>query len=216
MKKILLLILGLSILSCQQEELTVIEGQEEASLLDDGQLTGLIKSVSSHDGSYDDIVDSSPCFSIDFPYQIIVNGEQHNVNSISDLAGFKEDDAIEPVFPVDITFANYLQDSINSMNELQDYIDRCASGVMYNDRIVCVDFIYPVELSVYDPVTSDFGVISLQHDKQTFTTIEQMDVGMRVSIRFPLTLQHTDGTSMEISGNGDLKQTILDMLPGCK
>jgi hypothetical protein len=216
MKKFAFLLILLLGLSCQKEELTVIEEQEEASFLEDGQLTNLIKSVASHDGSYDDLVDGSSCFSIDFPYDVMVNGKPYTINSITDLALLNKGDEIMPVFPIDITFANYIEADVPNVEVFQEFIDRCADGSLYNDRITCVDFVYPIDVSVYDPVNSDFGIISFQHDKQTFTEVEEMDPVMIASIRFPISLVLENGTRIQIADNQDLKSSILDLLPGCE
>jgi hypothetical protein len=215
MKNIFLFALILLTAACQKEEFTVVEGQEEASFLADGQLTGLIQSVAAHDGSFDDIVDQSPCFSINFPYQVTFKGTVYTINSVADLSIFKEGDVVEPVFPIEISFANYQKDRIASSQAFTEYIQKCEDGLMYNDRITCVDFVYPIDVSVYDPVNSDFDLISFQHDKQTFTTIDDMDRIMIASIRFPIQLITDNGTRMEIAGNEDLKATILGMLPLC-
>lgn len=216
MKKFAFLLIFLLGLSCQKEELTIIDEQEEVSFLEDGQLTNLIKSVASHDGSYDDLVDRSPCFSIDFPYQVIVNGKGYAINSISDLAILNKGDDIMPVFPIEITFANYIEADVPNVEVFQEFIDRCADGSMYNDRITCIDFAYPIDISVFDPVNSDFGIISFEHDKQTFTGVEEMDPLMIASIRFPILLVLDNGTRIQIADNQDLKSSILDLLPGCE
>ena len=89
--KYLLVFTALFLLGCQKEKLEIIEApDEEASFLFDQQLTSLLKSVASHDGSFDDVIDNSSCFSIDLPYQIALNGETHNVNTIDDLLPIKE------------------------------------------------------------------------------------------------------------------------------
>lgn len=216
MRTFLMLTLTVVLFSCQKEELTIVEAETETSFLSDAQLTGLVKSVASHDGSYDDVIDQSSCFSINFPYQIYLNGELLAINGINDLLGIKSEDSVEMVYPFTITFANYLEATIPAEKEFTNFISRCEEGLMYNDRITCVDFSYPVRISVYNTATSNFETLIFNHDKETFTEIELMDAGTLANIQFPIQLQFADGTYRTIESNEQLKIQILELLPICE
>lgn len=201
--------------SCQVESLTIEQEAEELSFLQDFILTGLIKSVSSHDGSFDDIIDNASCYSINFPYQIELNGKVKNITSIADINDIKEEDEVLPIFPITISRATYDEVSLNSIDDFVLNQQNCANGLLYNDRITCVDFTYPIEVGVFNENSNDFDFISLEHDKDTFTTIESFLDNTLASIRFPIYLID-DNNSTEIRSNEQLKEAIRTIALSCE
>jgi len=215
MKNIVLLALILMTFSCQKEELTVVQNQEDTSFVADTQLMGLIKSVASHDGTFDDLVDQSSCFSINFPYDIFLNGKQMSISSINDLLIIKPYDEVVPVFPITITTANYIDFDIENQTVFNDYAFSCANGLMYDDRITCLDFNYPVTVSLYDRDETSFETITYNHDKETFEGMDLFEEGVIATINFPVTVKMLDGTNAVIQSNAELKSRILQMLNIC-
>jgi len=215
MRKYLILIFAFGVLACQKEELSVVQEQEETSLLADKQLVGLIQSVSSHDGTFDDFVDESACFSINFPYEVLLNGELITINSINDLLTIKPMDDVVPIFPISITTANYIEIEVANQATFASYILSCANGLMYNDRITCLDFNYPISLSLYNPDNTTFETIIFNHDKETFEGLELFEEGTIATIRFPLSVKMLDGTIITIESNQELKSRILQILNIC-
>jgi len=212
------LFLGMMVLlvGCQKEELTVIEGQDEESFMQDIQLKNLIMSVASHDGSFDDVVDKSSCFSIDFPYICYYNGFPYPVNSLEDLALFQEGDKLIPEFPVNITFANYLQAEVPDEDAFNQLIAQCENGLLFNESITCLDIVYPIRISIYNPDISTFETVIFSHDKQTFQSIEDFDTSLIASIQFPIQIELPNDVVLTINSNDVLKSQILDIIPLCE
>jgi hypothetical protein len=215
MKKYLILSLVFIALACQKEELTVVQDQEETSFLADRQLVGLIQSVSSHDGSFDDLVDQSTCFSINFPYEILLNGEIIEITSINDLLVINPFDDVVPVFPISITTADYIEIDLANQKSFVNYAFSCANGLMYDDRITCLDFNYPISLSIYDQEESTFETIIYNHDKETFEGMDLFEEGTKATINFPVIVKMVDGTTVNIQSTQELKSRILQMLNIC-
>jgi len=201
---------------CQKEELTVVQAPDGESFLRDGQLRSLIMSVVSHDGSYDDIIDSSSCFSINFPYTCIYGGKEYLVNSIEDLSVFNEGMNLTPKFPIIITFADYISAEVPNADAFEDFKIACANGTLFNESITCIDINYPVDISIYNTVTSNFETISFLHDKQTFQTIEEMDQSLIANIQYPIEILLPNNVVLTIESNEVLKSEILSMIPICE
>lgn len=216
MRKFLIILSALAFLSCQKEELTITQDESETSFLADRQLTGMVKSVASHDGTFDDLVDQSSCFSINFPYQILLNGYVYDVNSINDLMPLTKYDFIVPIYPFNITFGNYQETEVVTQEGFYTLVDQCNNGGLYDERITCVDFTYPLSVSIYNRATSDFETMTFNHDKETFTEIELFETGTLASINYPITLHLEDGTNRVISSNEELKQEIMLLIPVCE
>ncbi len=209
------LLLLVVIWSCQKEEFTIVEDQEQKSFLGDSLLKGLLQSVASHDGSFDDLIDASSCFSIGFPYEIVKDGRKHLISSINDLTWITEMDVVEPVFPMDISFANYTKTVVMNTADLQELKNGCANGQFFDDRITCVDFIYPLSLAVYNTGDSSFETIILDHDKTTFLTIQNFEENTLASINYPIEIKINDDVILTVSSDEQLKSQILNSIPLC-
>lgn len=201
--------------SCQEEQLTVVEEQEEAPLALDSQLVGLMRSVSSHDGSIDDVVDRSSCFSIVFPYTCNIEGVVYEVNSESDLKPFSEYDVLTPVFPITISYLDHTREVIKDMDTYQQRITECANGNLINDAIVCVDFSYPVTLALYHSDIASFETIQLNHDLDTYTALEVFSDDTVANIEYPIIISFATGGFIEINSNNELKLEIIRYLNSC-
>jgi len=216
MKWICVVALSTLLFSCQKEEFRIVEEENtEASILEDQILTNLITSVSSHDGSFDDVVDRSPCFSIQFPYSVYQGDVLIEINSEEDLTMLNDNAEITPVFPLSITLATYDELDVPTETAFNNYIAMCANGEMFNDRIVCIDFSYPISISMFLPADSTFETIVLNHDRDVFTEIESFEGTEVVNLQYPITLLYLDGTSTSINSNDELKAVILEMIPVC-
>lgn len=204
------------LIGCQKESLTITDEQEEESFLDDAQLVGLVRGVTAHDGSHDDIVDNSSCFSINYPFNCRVNGEVYLYQQASDLEGLYETDDIEPVFPITITYADYGEIQVSSLAAFQNIITSCATGDLYNEAIACVDLIYPVKIAMYNTTTSNFETRTFNHDRITFTELTAMTNTDLASFQFPLYVQVVGGDIVQINSNQELKATIQSHSTSCE
>ncbi|NND61856.1 MAG: hypothetical protein HKN48_01550 [Flavobacteriaceae bacterium] len=216
MKKYAVLAFAMIMMSCQKEELTVVETQEETTISTDAQLLSLVQSVASHDGSFDDVVDGASCFSIDFPYICQVNGEQYTVTSPTDLEDYTMYDELIPVFPVSITFADHTQMKVASYEQLMALSVECADGDLWNDRITCIDFEYPVTLSLFNTDNSDFQTLVFNHDRDTFVGIRDIETQIIATLNYPITVQLENGERITITSNETLKAEILNIIPVCE
>ncbi len=216
MKKIIWVCALLLIVSCQQEETAVVENQDEGpQLSQDDQLLHLIKTIATHDGTFDDVVDRSSCFSIDFPYICNANGKKYPVTRAEDLLPFDMYDELIPEFPINVTFANYAQMEVQNFSAFKQLMAQCANGELFDERITCVDLDYPVDLSVYDTVTTDFQTITFEHDMDTFTGIELLEENWVANISYPIVIMLDSGEHVAITSNEQLKFLILAYTPLC-
>ena len=216
MKWIVAVVLVCVFASCQKEEFRVVEEENtETSFLQDRILTQLITSVSSHDGSFDDVVDRSSCFSIQFPYSVYQGDDLIEINSENDLSLLNENATIIPVFPITITLATYDELEVPTETAFNNFIALCADGTMFNDRIVCIDFSYPIAFSMFHPTDSSFETIVLNHDRDVFIEIENFEGTEIVNLQYPISLIYLDGTSASINNNTELKEVIIELLPVC-
>jgi hypothetical protein len=216
MKFVLSIMLICFAFACQKEELKIIGGDESEAYAMDQQLKGLVVSVVAHDGSFDDVVDRSSCFSIDFPYTCLYNGHQYPMNNLKDLEPWTKGDMLVPVFPVSITFANHIQAEVPNNEAFINLIERCANGELFDDIIGCVDLVYPISIAVYNSDSSNFETIIFNHDRETFENIIDFDENTLVSMNYPIQIKLENEVVLTIDSNEILKSQILDRIPFCE
>lgn len=217
MKKILILMLLVTLFSCQKEEFRQTQEENtETSLLGDLQLKELVSAVTSHDGSFDDVIDRSPCFSLVFPYQVIQGGNTIDINSEEDLILLNDNAEITPVFPLELSMATHEILPINDAITFNNYISLCADGTLYNDIINCIDIDYPLELSLYHPTDNNFEILTFLHDRDVFESIDSFEGIEIVNIVYPISVLYMDGSIQSINDNEDLKARILEIIPLCQ
>ncbi len=205
-----------ALFACQEEEFTVVESKEDAIGVDeDRQLTSLMKLVSSHDGSFDNVVDDSDCFSINYPYMCSYNGELYTVNSVEDLAPFNMYDELIPEFPITMTLANYIEVEVPNLNAFETLISQCQNGQLFNERITCIDFVYPISVAIYNTETTNFDTLIFNHDRDTFTSLDLINENTVASVNYPVKMTTNTGLILTFNSNEELKDEILTVIPLC-
>src|SRR5688572_26535181 len=115
MKRILTIItIYILALSCQTDEL-VINNTPQDNLIGNTSLISKLMQMSQYHTTIDNVVDNTSCFAIQFPYNVVVNGQPIAVNDESDYQVIQnildEDDSNEDTiaiqFPVNVTYADY-------------------------------------------------------------------------------------------------------------
>ncbi|GGE27693.1 hypothetical protein GCM10010832_05520 [Psychroflexus planctonicus] len=191
--------------SCYENETIVVEENEEANLRFDDDLTNLMKSVTSHDASYDDFIDDSHCFSINYPYKIQVGNEIRNIENEEDLEHLNNYDVeIEIIFPISISLINFEKHSISSEDELESVKQMCNDGMFYEEHINCADFIFPLTLAIYNTNSRRFNQVVLSSNKETFTFLDSLDQDSVFKVVYPANILMYEQEYFSIEDNFSL------------
>lgn len=216
-KSVVLMLFALvAFTACQDEVIDITPTNDQEVLQSNSPLTDLMTQTTANSGSYDDFLDNASCFSIELPVTINAGGITiiiEDVQALEDLEDFLEefeDDDLDFVFPITITFNDYSEITINSEDELEDLIDDCGEDVD-DDVIDCVDFVYPISFSVFN---TDFDVIDtvvIENDEAFYNfldDVEDDDEAFIVSLNYPVTLVYGNGTTIEVNSNEELEDAI--------
>lgn len=215
MKKFIFIAFLFIFFACQKEEFSLETDPRESSFLNDGQLTNLVTSIALHDGSFDDTVDGSNCFSINFPYNVSLGNNVHNITGKEDLSAIQNGQEIRPVFPIQITFSNHEQMQLEDYQALLNLQHNCAEGLMDNNFISCVDFVYNIDLALFDSLLGTFSSITLDHDRTTYQSIQGFSKSTLASIQFPIRLRIHGSSDVSVNSNEELKEIIQQHQIGC-
>ncbi|GGD56021.1 hypothetical protein GCM10011361_23240 [Muriicola marianensis] len=209
--------------SCRKEESVLIEGPQGQALLANSTVANLMQRTAMNDGSDDNIIDQANCFSLAFPFTVVVNGMELTVNSEEDLDTVEDildefdddEDTIEIEFPIVIVLSDFSEITINSLDEFETYADECSGENEYDDDIECIDIEYPITVSVFDTNNELVDTITINSDQELYFFIDELDEDLIVNVQFPITLILSDGTEISVSNLDQLEDVIDEAEDDC-
>ena len=222
MKKIgkifLLLIIGISYGACQQEEYEVLTEENEKGFTEGTEFYTLVERSSKKDGSADDEIDDSPCFSLRFPYRVELAGVEIKVSSSSDLAVVIErieelqDDDFSLQFPVSVTLSNYETISVANQEEFEALQESCSEDIESKIApITCATIQFPIKVFVYNINTQQTNSANIANKQQLFTFLQNKESYEVLSFDYPITISYV-GDARVVVENG---KEFIDALKTC-
>ncbi len=204
-----------SILSSCQDEFEEVNGNDEQQTIQANSTTAsLIEKTTAFDGSYDDVVDESSCFALKFPYTVSINGTAAiTITSLEDLQTIKvtlaglDNGALEISFPVTITLSDHSEIVVENREQLLELAKDCVESAT-DDKIRCIDFVYPITLFTFDVDNQMTGEVMVENDMQMRRFFSELEDNELVSISFPITLKKSDGTEIIVENNTDLHSVL--------
>lgn len=176
----------------------------------------LIKRTSLRDGSSDNILDGTSCTSLLLPVTVLVNGQEVIVATEDDLKYVErilddddDDDEVNIIFPVTVVLADHSQIIVTNEDDFENLIENCIEGGD-DDDIECIDFVYPIKITVYNTNNQVSNVITVNNDTEMHDFIEALEEGELVSFKFPIVVQLLDGTEITLQDNDELEDAIED------
>ncbi len=218
---ILIAIVGLLLGGCQEEVIEIIDPQNDNILTSESPVAALVQKTSMKDGSADNILDNSSCSTVVLPVTVIANGVEVIINSEEDYKLVErifdesntDDDILEFIFPITVILADHTEVIVNNDDELVDLVEDCIEGGD-DDDIVCLDFIYPISISIYDGTNQVLDVVIIHNDEELHNLFESLKDEGFVSFDFPLTLL-VDSTEIVVNDNSELEDLIEDVADSC-
>lgn len=200
---------------CQEESVVIIEPPLEDGFTVNSSVARFAERVALRDGSDDNIISGGSCLSFELPVEVVVNGTTLLIESEEDLSLVEfildeyddDEDEVRVIFPVTIILQDYTRLVINTPEALEEYIDECEEGGI-DDDIECVDFNYPVQISVYDTQNQVTDVVTITNDEQLYVFLNDQDDDVYMSFIFPITLIYFDGTQVVVNNHTELEAAI--------
>ncbi len=220
-----------TLLSCQNEENEVSQPNPE-NLTKDSALTGLLRRVTTTDSISDNLVDSTSCFRLKQPYQVLVHdggtavgleynftvtdaASQQQLNDI--ITGFADtSDHISLYFPVTAQFADGTETVIHNTAELNTARMQCdpAAGTS-TDPITCVNINYPITIFSYNANFQVAETYTIESDAQLIAMLSSVMPGQFFAINFPVSLTLSDGSVLTANNNEQLAGIIEQAITLC-
>ncbi|WP_104736389.1 LamG domain-containing protein [Hanstruepera ponticola] len=222
---LLLLLMMLFVgVSCQEEANEETPPNQEETIAPNSTLANLMRHTSSNDGTIDNIMDGSDCFSVNLPVTIVANGITLTIESIDDFSlieaifneNMNDEDSIEFLFPVTIILNDYTEINIESVEELDTFIESCVTN---EDVIECVDFVYPLVFSIYNTNFQVIDTVEVNNDYELYIFLEGLETdnqgAVLASLNFPVSLVYVNGNTVEVTNNQELEEAISAANENC-
>ncbi|TDS16604.1 hypothetical protein DFQ03_1085 [Maribacter caenipelagi] len=217
-----LLTIVLSFTACQDEIEEINNGEEPTAITANSSTADLIQRTSSNDGSWDNIVDGTSCFQINFPYTVEVNGliltidSEENIEQIEEIFDSVEDDEnlLDIIFPITITAGDFSEITINSLDELRLLAADCKEGGE-DDDIECIDFVYPMTLFTFNVNLEQTSTVEVASDRELRLFFKDLGDDNLISFDFPVTLKLSDNTTIVVESNEELAIAIENAKDDC-
>ena len=175
----------------------------------DSVFTSKVRRTSMFNGAFDDILDGSPCFAIQYPINILLNTIPTTLNSQSDLGIITATDIIQISYPIVLTNYDYTETNITNQQEFNTAVSSCQSLVTSgNGPIDCIDFIYPLSIFTATKNQSQ-DIFEITSNQELYTFITNLDSNTLYSFKFPLQILEPNLGNITIENN-----TALDTYLG--
>ena len=206
---IALLILA-SFTACQKEEDVIIDPTDNSeSFNGTSNFAASLLSATQNDGSADNLIDGTSCFSIDFPVDVVANGQQVTLNSIEDLQLVEDifnlfigdTDVLDLVFPLTLISEDFSEQVVNDLASFNSLVANCANNI--SDDLGCLDFQFPITGTLYNAANEQTGTLSINNSSEWFNFLSGLSSDVYVAINYPITVL-INGASTTVNSNTEL------------
>lgn len=118
------------------------------------------------------------------------------------------------IFPVRVLLADHSEVLVETEEGMEALSDQCEEGGV-DDDIECVDFVYPIVLTVYNTNNEVADVIEIDSDEALHYFVTAMDEDDLVSFKFPITIRLASGAEVTIHDNLELRTQIESAANNC-
>ncbi len=200
---------------CQEGYDETEEPDESIAISANDNIVDLIQKVVLKDGSFDNIIDHCSEVSIKYPYSVRINEELIDVRSIEDVESIKLNyfdnrDDIEINYPVALVYSDYSESVISNVGELKK-IQKRHNANLVDDDIESIDFIYPIEISMYNRKYQKANVIVVRNDYEMHRVFSNMD-DLIVELGFPLVVETLNKERITLENNNKLEKEIKNVV----
>ncbi|RZK02466.1 MAG: hypothetical protein EOO43_23385, partial [Flavobacterium sp.] len=208
--------------SCQHEENEIVNPDKE-TLSKSAPLTKLLSRVAMENTTYDNVIDSTDCFKVKLPVNVVVNNQPMQVNSEADFSSVEavfndsqwDVDHVSFVFPITVIYPDYSEVIIASQQEFDNLSAACVSIPVEEQPIDCVTIVYPITIHAYNSALQLADTYEINTNAELFLFLENLSPNEYYSIQYPFSVINSQGNLITITGNANCQQVILEALNLC-
>lgn len=213
----------MSFFSCQKEAIDISQSNDKQIFKVNSEVSRLMSRTATNDGSVDNIIDRANCLEVKLPVTVVVNNIEIIIDSQDDFQEienifdkFSNDiDKLDIKFPITIISADFTETTINNQAELEELIKSCTGENEPDDDIECIDFQYPISISIFNTSFDIIETKKINNDQELYVFIENLDDNTLASLNFPVTMVLADGSTVAVNNNEELISTINQAKDSC-
>lgn len=212
----------MTLLGCLKESNETTLPDEQEVIVISSTLAQQLLMVASLDGSGDNIIDNASCLTVVYPVVVRLKETQIKLESADDLPmllDLYEDEITDReqfqiLFPIVVRKSDHSPVTINSQNQLDLLTLNCIEGGSDEDN-ECIDFVYPIRVSTYDPLNQLADVVRFENDEALYHFFSTASADLLVSFNYPLHLITFEGDEIMVSDNEALENTLTGIVDAC-
>lgn len=210
--------------SCQNEENELIAPSKE-TLSKSAPLTNMLQRVAMNDPTTDNIIDSTDCFKVKLPVEVLVNNQPILVTSEEDFATVEatfisypsQYNTVDFVFPITVIYPDNSEVTIGSESEFYVKAHECddIEVPIEEQPVNCLTIVYPLNLFTYD---SEFQVadnVTFNNDAELWSFLATLGPEDYYGINYPMTVINHEGETITINNNDQLYAIITQAIIEC-
>ena len=215
---IFFILITLFLFSCQSEESVVLQDDTE-NLISGSQLVDKMLQLTQNPVWADNIIDSTDCFSVKLPVNVIVNGQELQIADKNDfilveniLNESQQDvDMVQVELPATVVYADYTQSQVFTQEDW-DLASECVNTA--STDLKCLHFVYPLSVNIYDTVYQVADVQVMDDDMEFYGFLNNLNENVLSAIAYPVVVVKPDGEEVSCNNNNDLLN-VLSMFYEC-
>src|SRR5690606_1875123 len=216
-KYLLLLFIFPFIFSSCQDDMADIPNEDNSEIISpESPLAKLVKKVTSHDGSTDNIIDLSNCISIALPVTVIMYDSEVVIEAEEDIEEIEwlhdEIDDLTFIFPITLILNDYSEVTVQNEEQLESITEECNED---EEDIICIDLEYPVSLAIYDSMNEILKTKTFHNDRHLYHFFDKLNENEFVNFIFPIVLVDSEGTEITVENNDDLENALQFAQSNC-
>jgi hypothetical protein len=149
-----LLIVACAAICCQDD----VDSETTEALNSGSDLTAMLKSMAVNETSADNVLDSTSCFKVRLPVNIVVNGVSMTVISEDDYASVEavlnasetDEDTVSLVFPIKVEGPDYTETSVRNRQQFDNLKATCEQAAANYISDNCTAILFPFTIYSYD------------------------------------------------------------------
>lgn len=211
--------------SCQGEENEVVTPNTE-TLSKNAPLTQLLQRVTASSTSFDNVIDSTDCFQVQLPVEVIANDVPVLVGSEEDYLEVEEvfdaspydDDSVTFVFPITVVYADYTEEVIETQEEFDAITEDCFQDAVPGDDetpIDCLEISYPITVFVYDANFQAAETEVIESDEEFYAFLAGLDPNEYYALDFPFSFVDLEGETSAVYNNAECETAIEVAVSDC-
>ncbi|KGO93442.1 LamG domain-containing protein [Flavobacterium subsaxonicum] len=205
--------------SCQEDSIT--ENNEDA-LGPTSQLTAILTALTANETTTINAIDSTACFNIKLPVQVVANGQQITVATENDYAtvaavfnqSSTDVDNLSYSYPITVVFANYAEVAINSEANYNSIVNGCNYNLQYINS-ACVAINYPVTVFGYNSGFQMENTYTITTDAELYNMLLNLGVNEYYSVSYPVELTVGGQQTVTVNSNAELEDAIVAAVSNC-